>query len=64
MAIRWTDSDNLRSREAAVVGGPNHGLVIAVANGSKGQRFPDVFDMTGYVFDPEAWAFKFTSSPS
>ncbi len=55
--MRWTDSDNLRARDALVIGGPQDGLRISVHDGVKGLRYPDVFDMSSYVFDRETWTW-------
>lgn len=55
--MRWTDSDNLRSRDALVIGGPSDGLRVAVREQSGRYRYPDVLDLSGYVFDPERWVF-------
>jgi len=55
--MKWTDSDNLRGREALVVGGPYDGMRVTVNDSAKGLRYPDVVDLTGYVFDREAWQF-------
>lgn len=56
---RWTDSDNLRGRDAFVVGGPHDGQRMTVNDGPRGLRYPDVRDMTGYVFDRGTWTFRY-----
>ena len=57
--LRWTDADNLGAREARIVGGPCDGLRVAVRfQPGRGYRYPDVFDLGGYEFDPDAWAFR------
>lgn len=58
--MKWTDSDNLHAREAAVVGGPNEGLRVAVRLQGDRFRHPDVVDMTGYLFDEATWRFYWT----
>lgn len=60
--MRWTDSDNLRARDAAVVGGPSAGLLVAVnERGDNGvYRYPDVIDLSGYTFDPDSWEFRWS----
>lgn len=54
----WTDSDVLNAREALIVGGPSDGLRILVSDGKKGLRYPDVIDLSGYVFDRGTWEFR------
>lgn len=58
---RWTDSDNLHGREALVVGGPHDGLRVVVnarAGRTEMMRYPDVIDLSDYVFDAETWTFR------
>lgn len=57
--LRWTDSDNLRSRDALVVGGPSDGLLVAAREQNDRVRYPDVLDLTGYVFDTNTWQFRY-----
>ena len=60
--MRWTDSDNLRSRDALVVGGPSNGLLIPAREQNGRVRYPDVIDLTGYVFDADKWEFHYRAS--
>lgn len=55
--MRWTSSDALNARDARVIGGEYDGLFVAVSEGKKGLRYPDVFDLSGYDFDRKSWAF-------
>jgi L-fucose isomerase-like protein len=57
--MQWTDSDNLRGREALVIGGPSAGMRVVVNDSAKGLRYPDVLDLGGYVFDREEWVFRY-----
>lgn len=63
--MKWTDSDNLVSRDALIVGGPNDGLRIAVADRGSlvGLRYPDVTDLSEYEFNAEAWRFVYKPKP-
>lgn len=56
--LRWTDSDNLHGVEARVVGGYYDGLRVVVRQKGVQIRYPDVFDLSGYDFDPESWTFR------
>jgi hypothetical protein len=56
--MRWTDSDNLRGREALVVGGRYDGLRVTVNVRSGEYRHPDVIDLSGYEFNPTTWTFE------
>jgi hypothetical protein len=57
--MRWTDSDNLKSRDALIVDGPQAGLLIPVAEKRTGEfRHPDVTDLSGYVFNAQDWTFQ------
>lgn len=55
--MRWTDSDNLRGREARVSGGRYDGMIVVVNRRAGEYRYPDVLDLSGYTFDPERWEF-------
>lgn len=55
----WTNSDNLHSRDALIVGGPAAGLRIPVRDQTGRIRYPDVVDLTGYVWDFETWQFVY-----
>lgn len=65
---RWTDSDNLRGREATVIGGPANGLRIVVRQRDTQIRYaqiryPDVFDLSDYDFDAQSWTFRYREKP-
>ena len=55
--MRWTDSDNLQSRDASIIGGSLDGLRVAVREQRGRYRYPAVFDLSSYVFDSEGWQF-------
>lgn len=60
--MKWTDSDNLAARDARVIGGPNAGYLIPVAFRGGVYRHPDVTNLTGYIFDPDEWVFRWNGS--
>ena len=62
--MRWTDSDNLRARDALVVGGPLDGLIVAVSDSPKGLRYPDVIDLTHYRLDTHEWILVWNVEPT
>jgi hypothetical protein len=60
--LRWRGRNKHRAREARVVGGPNNGLLVSVEEKDGDFVYPDVIDWTDYIFDPEAWEFRYTPS--
>jgi hypothetical protein len=59
----WPDSDRHRAREARVVGGPRNGLLVPVKEKDGVFVYADVMDLSPYIFDPEAWEFRYTPGP-
>jgi hypothetical protein len=45
-----------------VVGGPNNGLLVPVKEKDGDFVYSDVMDSSDYLFDPEAWEFRYTPS--
>jgi hypothetical protein len=60
--LRRRNSDQHRTREARVVGGPNNGVLVPVKEKDGDFVYSDVIDFTHYSFDPEAWEFRYTPS--
>jgi hypothetical protein len=60
--LRRRDSGKHHAREARVVGGPNNGLLVPVKEEDGDFVYSDVMDFAQYVFDPEAWEFRYTPS--
>jgi hypothetical protein len=60
--LRWRNSDKHRTREARVVGGPNNGLLVPVKEKDGDFVYSDLMDFSHYIFDPEAWEFRYTPS--
>lgn len=58
--FRRRDSNKHRARKARVVGGPNNGLLVPVEEKDGDFVYSDVVDFSQYVFDPEAWEFRYT----
>lgn len=61
--MKWTDSDNLGGRDALVVGGHADGMLVSVRRKRGQYRYPDVVDLSGYIFDPVRWEFREVSLP-
>jgi hypothetical protein len=57
--LRWRDSNKQRARKARVVGGPNNGLLVPVKEKDGDFVYSDVLDVSDYVFDSEAWEFRY-----
>ena len=60
--LRWRDSNKHRARKARVAGGPNDGLLVPVEEKDGDFVYSDVMDFSHYIFDPEAWEFRYTPS--
>jgi hypothetical protein len=60
--LRWRDSNKHRARKARVAGGPHDGLLVPVAEKDGDFVYPDLMNLSPYIFDPEAWEFRYTPS--
>jgi hypothetical protein len=58
--LRRGESREHRAREARVVGGPNNGLLIPVKERDGDFVYSDLMDLSQYIFDPEAWEFRYS----
>jgi len=62
--LRRKKRDEHRTRDARVVGGPHNGLLVPVKEKDGDFVYSDVMDFSRYVFDPEAWEFRYTPDES
>ena len=59
--LRWRDDKN-PVRKARVAGGPHDGLLVPVREEDGDFVYSDWMDFSHYVFDPEAWEFRYAPS--
>jgi hypothetical protein len=58
--LRRQRSNKHRARKGRVVGGPKDGFLVPVKEREGDFVYSDVMDLSQYVFDPEAWEFRYT----